>query len=569
MKQKFIALVLALVLCCCFYIPVEAANDESFTGSRQLRFYADWSDMNNFINGGRSEFELVLRSGLPAWLDYDVSTQGHDVYYTFHFSFASFEEYQSRMSYLIGRQLATIYSQEDGLLLVENCTNADLLYFLDSKLTSRGHLSERELEEFFHFIDCTLVINGETYQVDHAVSIRPEAQQAILLDDLQITTITNEDDSFQRTITAQLYVAEQDRSILNKLKKQFAQVGKVAQTQLDDRNYQLTVSFTASSREELVESTMLCLDAPSFIAEVQNYLDESAVQVVRTEYFDLTSVLREGGHFTYRFVYPAHWREVMQEEYSCSVVDNSIEAYNTDFIAYSYQRDFQFDTIRIHTDLSKALGKIQRSITFSMPAHIAQYYHDQIVTELEDLLVDGCHLDIYDSEDIRYYSIRFSAWQRKRIEAITKDILNSGKCRLDVSYPWIPFTFGQVTEKIQADGVLETMAPANQIIASYTFASRAKLKAGDGQIQGNTVTFHLRSNDKIHLSFRQFQPLRMLLVLLLAVAVVLLALRLWKKIQTKRKTRPKRICPQCGKVLSRKVEFCGNCGTKYSVPEDT
>ena len=149
MKKRFAYVFLAIILAASIVLPANAAARDEFSGTRSFQITADWSDLENYINGGRTAFDQILRGNMPEWFVYDIRTQGRDVTCTFSFSFSSFEDYQSKLATLIMRSPAILYSQEKDLLLMESCTPYDLLNFLENALNQHNCLSEKTLQEIF------------------------------------------------------------------------------------------------------------------------------------------------------------------------------------------------------------------------------------------------------------------------------------------------------------------------------------------------------------------------------------------------------------------------------------
>ena len=69
------------------------AEDNTFTGTRNLIIEIDESDINSYVSGGREGFELALRKSRPTWLEYTLKTQDKTITFTMNFSFSTYDEY--------------------------------------------------------------------------------------------------------------------------------------------------------------------------------------------------------------------------------------------------------------------------------------------------------------------------------------------------------------------------------------------------------------------------------------------------------------------------------------------
>ena len=75
--KRFVSLlcVLFIAFSVCSAATVFAeASAVAFKGTRVLELESDPSDMDNYINGGRAAFDLMLRKNAPEWLKFSVNS---------------------------------------------------------------------------------------------------------------------------------------------------------------------------------------------------------------------------------------------------------------------------------------------------------------------------------------------------------------------------------------------------------------------------------------------------------------------------------------------------------------
>lgn len=575
MKKRILCMFLTMLLAASVVLPANAAAGDEFSGTRSLQITADWSDLENYVNGGRTAFDQILRANMPEWFAYDIHTQGRDVTCTFSFSFTSFEDYQSKLAMLIMRSPAILYSREKDLLLMESCMSYDLLNFLENALNQHNCLLEKTLQEIFPLTGSSIDINGQVYDASAGVYIRPEESEAVLMDYLSVQTDTKKNNSYSRTITAQVGSG----SDADDLERQFSGAGDPEVHKIEG-GYEVTVSFEAVSQTELVSKTMQCLNAPTFISERQTPVDGKTVQVERTEFFDIDHLLEEEGVFSYTYNYPSYYDQPIPEKESIQIADSCVRAEGESFVIFTYQRKLQFSSLEICTDLSAPSGKITRTVILTLPLEIAEEYHKNVTDRLRLNLVNGSVMDIYDEGDKRYYQISFSSFLHREIEEFTASVLDDPKYKFDASFSWIPMAKNIIQESFQTDDMISHIVPADEITATYILPEWSNVKESGNAayaLTGSAVTFQIRSKDKISLVYRQVNMVGLGILIAGAVLVLVMILRVVRRIRGKagrtRKARTKVPVPSRGteRVVSGgnrsaagsyQVRFCGECGTR-------
>ena len=526
---------LALVLCCLtfgslFLLPA-SAEEPGFVGSRVVEYVADKSDIDNFIDGGRSAFELVLRSSMPSWAVYQLRSDGRDLRLSLQFDFTSYDEYTARLTELLTYAPSIVCLQEEKLMLLEGHGVMDLLGSVQSALAARDCLREKPLADLFRVRKNEITVNGEVYQAEDRLAIRPAGDMAVRFDYVDIDTQEREDGSFSRTITVSIDDPEEHARDL--LLGRFKEAGR--SEVITDETYmlKLRVEFGAGSEEELLEKTMACLGQATSIAQQQEYLDSRTVAVQRTEFFDLESMMTENGSFCYRHTYPSYVEALQSTMEEAEVYDQTLTVYDAQRIVCQYNRAFRFSSIELHTALPDYLGKIKKTITFTVPVKLAEGYHDRIKEELQAKLCRGSVLHIYDENAMRRYEISFSSYFTKDIGKFTRSLLGDG-CTFHYKTSWLPFGKSIVTENVDAGQVFSWAIAPEEVKVSYELpelASGSKIKtqsAGEKNADGSVT---VDASDKLTVSFTSPDLLKtaLELVVLLAAAVTVLVYRIKKK----------------------------------------
>lgn len=577
MIKKIICLFITTI----FLLPIPmtalaAGNPEpAFSGTRNVVFTADQSDLNNFINGGRPAFDIILRKSVPSWVSFDLSAAGRDINLTIRFDFTSFEDYKEKLGALLTYKPSLVYSTDKGMYLLESYSAIDLLTFTRSSLEAEGLSAEKSLSEIFKTTTNALYVNGEEYEGSQRISVRPDNKDPIKFDSLDISTVGKEDGSFSRKIDAR--VTKGEASDIAAITDRFQQIGETEAVS----GTEIKVAFDAVDKEELTSKTMECLDTAASIAEEQSYKDDTTVTVVRTETLDWDTVLRDkDSRFSYSLECPSYYKNITRVGEKTSAYEQTVKVNSRDALKYAYERGFQFSDIKIATDFSNLFGKKSRTITFSAPSNIAAAYHDIIKSQLETRLIPGTVLNIYDDIGSRRYELTYSSWREKDLEKFTRSILNSSYT-LHMNEKWIPFTRNNIKESFSVDGALADMAPINEFTAVYQFNKlswmTAKTKASGAYSAANhAIQFTLSNGEAIHIDYTQFNIPRNTLFLLIVVLIIIFVFRVIRKCKRgistlKEKARIKNenkvgnkaaYCPWCGIKVQKGDKFCPGCGKR-------
>lgn len=471
-KSSIRDLLLVLIIFVLIYnisFSVFAASDnemDNFCGSRRVTYIVDKSDLNNFVDGGRSSFDIVLRSNVPLWLNYEIYASDRNVYLEINFDFGSFDDYTSKLKELLTYAPILFYSTDNSLLLLESYSAMELLNFLQTILTSLDCLTEQQLSEIFTITENEITINESNYSSEESrLSIRSDIENMIKLDVLKISTKGGKNGSYNRNMTVQVDTTSNEDA-LNTIIKRFKQIGKTIDTELSDNVIEVCVEFNAVNQDELISKTMSCLNVASSISEQQSYIDDTTIGVTRTEFIDLTELMRENAQFHYYYEYPSYYNNVVSVDDVVSVTDTTITAQNESYISCYYERGFKFDSIKVCTDLSNILGKITRTITLVAPIEISEYYHNIIKEQLQSRLIRGTTLNIYDAGGSRYYELNYSSWFTKDIGKFTSSIMNCNY-NLILNNSWIPYGKSNLKDNFSVNSIINNMVPADKTIVSY------------------------------------------------------------------------------------------------------
>lgn len=512
-------------------IRVLAEEEKGFAGTRTVCFRADKSDVDNFVDGGKEAFDLMIRANTPQWLECKMSSDSGNQELCLRFEFESYEDYITKITELLTHSPAVVYSDSEQLYLIESHSAMELLNYFQGLLAARGCIDEKTLDSIFELEKNEITINEVDYQSQERISIRPKKTFAIRFDSLDIQTTSNMDGSFERKIAVR--IKGSDSEVNDTLKARFGEVGTAEVTGNSDDKLNLTVRFVANNQSELIKKTMECLGTATSISERQEFVDESTVQVERFEFIDLEGLLAENGVFSYSHTFPSYVRNVVANSDEIYVSKSVVSAWDVSEIICQYQRDFKFSSVEIHTDLSSLFGKLKRTITLTAPTEIAVNYHEEIKKEFQKRLIDGSVFNIYDEGGKRYYEISISSFSEKELLEFSRAILNT-KWNFSYSSSWVPFGESRVREQIVFTDIFPGAMPPDELLVSYklpktSFAAHSKIESGEVESANSTVHCSVKSLDSVRVEYKSLNVIKLLVEALPFVVIAIWILNFLNK----------------------------------------
>lgn len=546
--------ILSLFLAICFVLlsatPAFAQGEESaFSGSRTTVFTIDYSDLENFVEGGRSAFDLALRKQKPDWLNATVTTKGRDLYLSFSFAFSTFEDYKAKLAELLTAEPAIVYSNSDGVMLIESFSASELLNFINyALLAETNSFTEFKIEELFKISANTLTVNGESYNQEERICIIPESQETVKFDTLEIITTAADDGSFSRTITVSLNTENVSEKEIALVEKRFKSVGN---TTNEEGYYSrtLTVDFTAHSLNELSTKTIQCLNVACAVTESLAYKEGTTVTVTRSEFIDWESLKSgEYSRISLKYIAPeSHANLSIPEDETTQINENEIYTDSNTLICF-YERAFSFNRVVITTDFSALNAKVTKKIDFVAPTYIVSNFHSKIKKTLTDKLTKGCTLNIYDEGSMRHYEVSFSSWFNKELNEFSTAYLGSNiKIKRNESLV-LPFVKNSIKESGQVKSIFGSGIKVDNVSTVYVFSKNAKIHTNDSDyvitVGEKLILTADWGNQKISVNFEYqrfniFKCIIIGLILIIVTVAIILSIHFIKKAKTKLKENPK------------------------------
>lgn len=511
---------------------------EQFAGTRTIVFSGDKSDIENFIDGGRATFDIITRSAVPEWLTCSILSDNTAMLLTMEFSFASYEEYTSKLYELLTYYPAIYYSTENGLTLLESHDSTDLLNSIQSFFNAKNCINEKNMNEIFSVKENRIILDGKEYSFEKSIAIRPEKIKLEKLKLLSVKTSSKDDGSYRRTITAT--VDSTRKSAIDNVKELLGNGGKIKESKDSEETTTLSVSFDAVNQTELVKTTMLCLGISTSITEKQSFKSDDTVSVERREFFDTEAILEENGEFEYTFSFSDEIDFLTADEEKYSISGSTLKASNVSMIICSYDRGIKFSKAEMITDLSGFSGKIKRTVKFSMPTDIAQLYHEKIKKSVEKNLIKGTEFNIYDSGALRFYELNFSAFFNKDITEFSNEVLKS-KGAFTYKDSWFPFGTSTLNETVSFAKTISDFVPADETVITYILPKTALkvMKDKDDKtysLQENILSFTSSYEKTVSIEFRELDILKTIIEAVPTLVIIVIIITFISKLNKKKKS---------------------------------
>ena len=289
-------IIIILILATTITGKANAKETPDFSGKRITTCRISYSDLDNYVSGGRTTLEMLLSRNEEEWLSYGITSQERDLYISLSFSFESYVDYEEKISILMKAAPVTTYGKE-GRAYIENFSPKELFEFLNYSMKEYELVDETDFTDFLEIYSDNIELNGETYS---GTDILPQSDaKEIFFDSIDIDTEKDENGSWTRTIQVDVPDGQSD-IIFSELERRCEQCG----VSFESGSRTGKMSFSAQSETELIEKTMTVLRTTVNIRHYRYYLENGSVRNETEENIDVKPLLGNGGEFSYRLELP-------------------------------------------------------------------------------------------------------------------------------------------------------------------------------------------------------------------------------------------------------------------------
>ena len=529
LKKYIFTILLSLIALITFVAPTYAESEKDFKGTRSIAVAVDLSDLDNYVNGGRTYLEAMIRTSSVDWLNYSTSVEDMNLVISISFDFDSFDDYYEKVTYMLGYE-PTIINNEN--MYVESFSTLEMInYFLDDMQENNLYNLETSEMNLFSEVSSNITFDtGTTYESKNQRINESDNQYENIFKSLEVTTTYNE--NYEREISLQLdSFGEKDKKNYQELiKKRCDDLG--VECKIDDKgSIEFTINFEAKTENELSYYTMNILNIASGITTKQDYRKGGKIKVTFSEFIDIDTLLTEDGTFKYSFTGKDYYKMLgaTDDEAEGYSEKDSTEYYSgrENTVSFEYSIPFEFEKITIITDLSNNYGKITRTIRMSTNISIAENMHEKIKESLTKVLQDGMTLNIYDEGSKRNYDIVFSGFSTNKINNMTSKLVN-GTSDIEVKSKIFPFLWSSVEDKIEISKICDLVEHYNNINLEYVFKSGTEIK----DYEGNTYIIEANSTQ---FSFKYLDIEKIVIICLVIIIILIIIIIIKKKIGKNKK----------------------------------
>lgn len=527
------AITLIVILLSAFvFLPLEALGqednvtesslkEETFTGTRTLICRFDRSDLNNFIDGGYNSFSKIISEANSGRYNLQTEKDNRDLIVTVSFSFDNLDEYKVVMRELLGYNPVVVYQTGENFIFAENFNSGEMLNFIQKELMSNHLLKELTFDSLLTVEQCTLTLNGQTYETTENFDIRDGNN--IKFDELNIETTYNQDGGAERIITARINKENMTDDTNTTVINNFKMAGNIEENTSSKNLINATLHITGENQYELAEKTLIATGLTISTIETESP-GSDYILVDCVEQLGIKKILNDNGKYKYTCTYPAYYMNILIEpNEDLSIEGNKISYSGKEGkFEYSYQRGLKLSSLKIITDISKLMGNIKRTIKIGIPYDSSDVFGGKVTQVLENVNNEFKTANIStDNEGMDIiYEIEFSSHDAAQISEFTKALLK-GNDVFEYNRNILPFQKNNIIESISAGEIINNMIPVSEMELTYKTVDKTQLISS----QNTDYTFYNNAYTEIagkdaNISIEYFVLNKIVIAIISAIALL-------------------------------------------------
>lgn len=555
-------LMMLIVFLLTMVTPISAmANENEFEGYRMIQVTMDHSDLENYIDGGRSTLDYTLRTVKPEWLQIDYKSFEQDLEIKMQYQFIDFNDYKNKTQQLLGKPSLSAYDSRSDVF-VEYYNTGELLNFIRSALIENHAWLGTGKVKLFNVQKDALFVDDAEYPMSGFVRVGSSPAYTAMKR-LKVQTKGKRDGSYSRVVDV-VFSKEVSQNEVSIIRDLLQEENIPFEESSDDQESKISFKFSEKSQRSLADTTGKLLGIPVSISEQERLNGSGAVGVDYTELFDITGSMVPEGEFVYIFELPEYAKNIAADSEIADVSNGIVIC--TDprgIVRFSYERDFKFHSAEIITDLSKENHRIQKKIILKAPIEVASSFHKEIKKTLEKNMTRGMTLTISDNETERCYEIEYKAWPDQDIEDFMSNITQT-EASFICSRSGLPGIKSRVDETFHLTRLTTSSIPPGYVSARYILPPNSKVKNFDGEVgKGYEYSLETGINGTVEL---QFSYINKKLCMILGMIIFISGVGIMAAVCCIRRGKQRKtgtvFCPQCGSRNEKDSMFCATCGYK-------
>ena len=473
-------------------------EDAEFEGNRKLCVVISQSDLENYISGGRYSLEMLFRTCGFDWLNYRIYTSDRDTYTEISYEFDSFNDYVDKTEQLLGYEPLIVYFTENGIVYEESFPSVELMNWLFQELAEKELVSEYSAEDLFVIEDSRLYLFGEEHVSFENMDLRQEELPSIV-EQLSIRTRKAADGKVERSINFSMAEEVWETRGKQYFEKNEEYAGLLLAVNTQNGQTDISCEMSAYSYREIANQTFVLLGVPDVLKQEQEW-DGSGLQTHIREIIDFQKLMSEDCAAEIVYELPDREGEIMVLSEAGEVEEDRISYQNMEpaWIEYSYPDLPQFQEVSIHTRVGGLLGRKERVMVFKIKKNLAENFHEDIKSILEERMIRGTVLNIYDEGEERNYEVCFSSYMDSQILEFTEQILGAVGT-LQIENNGYFFDESTIQESIRAADFLNGYQKPENFRISYELPAGSIIQGGKESLETD-----LYENGRIDIRYRYF-----------------------------------------------------------------
>lgn len=448
------------------------ANNNTFSGKREISYRLKESDLTCYCNNGREGFEFILRKELPDNMSYTITAEDRELVFKVYIGFDGFEEYFETMQTIAGEDINIIYKEGDDFTLIEPFGSEKVTEYLNNLFDSVGLFIEKKFDFLATYEGTKLYLNDTEYNCDDKVYISDHSMAGIVYNELDIRLERVKED-VEASVYAFVRLWDNEEDSLGEYIYFLKKNENITISDYSDTEYE--INFTVSG--ENVDSVLNTIaDYLGIYIDIRRTYEDAGMGVIKVAEeieFVKDYVFNEDTYFSYESNLIGFHRNLASDNEDVEISDYELCTDGMFIIRYNYEIDGVIDEILIDTEILDKWGSVKRTITYRLSHNMAAIYHDRISGLIREKLAPGMTCEIFDDNTHRNYEISVVSDRDETITGFTQAFTGMRSSFMAVDGMFL-FGKNSFCDTMKVDKDFFGMGEVSNVAVTYTKDGKVK-----------------------------------------------------------------------------------------------
>lgn len=448
------------------------ANNNTFSGKREISYRLKESDLTCYCNNGREGFEFILRKELPDNMSYTITAEDRELVFKVYIGFDGFEEYFETMQTIAGEDINIIYKEGDDFTLIEPFGSEKVTEYLSNLFDSTGLFIEKKFDFLATYEGTKLYLNDTEYNCDDKVYISDHSRAGIVYNELDIRLERVKED-VEASVYAFVRLWDNEEDSLGEYIYFLKKNENITISDYSDTEYE--IDFTVSG--ENVDSVLNTIaDYLGIYIDIRRTYEDAGMGVIKVAEeieFVKDYVFNEDTYFSYESNLIGFHRNLASDNEDVEISDYELCTDGMFIIRYNYEIDSVIDEILIDTEILDKWGSVKRTITYRLSHNMAAIYHDRISGLIREKLAPGMTCEIFDDNTHRNYEISIVSDRDETITGFTQAFTGMRSSFMAVDGMFL-FGKNSFCDTMKVDKDFFGMGEVSNVAVTYTKDGKVK-----------------------------------------------------------------------------------------------